>query len=121
MATASTGSAKKEKVYTRRTADPEPSTSAQNDATGDNPPDPLFGDDSSAEIGSMPDLLALLEDDEVLDKIQDEVTTRYLRQISMDPSVIDSLLEKPEIKFLADKIRAQYDKSAKEKGSTSKK
>jgi len=46
---------------------------------------------------------------------QDPETTKLLRQISMDPSVIDSLLETPQIKFLADKIRAQYAKSAKDK------
>jgi len=115
MATASKGSAKKEKIYSR---DPQPSTSAQDDPNDDTPEDPLFDGFASAEIGSMPELMALLQDDEILDRFQDEQTTRYLRQISMDPSVIDSLLEKPEIKFLADKIRAQYDKTAKEKGST---
>ena len=47
--------------------------------------------------------------------LQDPETAKLLRQISMDPSVIDSLLETPKIKFLADKIRAQYAKNPKYK------
>ena len=31
----------------------------------------------------------------------------------MDPSVIETLLDKPEIKFLTDKIKAQFEKTAK--------
>lgn len=118
MATAAKGSAKKETVYNRQAEDPKPSTSADADPNDDTPDDPLFDGFASAEIGSMPELMALLQDDEILDSFQNETTTKYLRQISMDPSVIDSLLEKPEIKFLADKIRAQYEKTAREKGTT---
>lgn len=117
MATASKGSSKKEKIYDRETKSQKPSTSAQKDPKDDTPEDPigLSDDPSSAETGSMPELLALLEDDEILDTFQDPETAKLLRQISMDPSVIDSLLETPKIKFLADKIRAQYAKNPKYK------
>jgi len=63
----------------------------------------------------MPELTALLQDDEILQKFQDETTTAYLRQISLDTSTIESVLDKPEIQFLVTRIKAQFDKTKEEK------
>jgi hypothetical protein len=58
----------------------------------------------TAGLGNMPELTMLLEDDDVIEKFDDPTTAQYLRQISMDPSAIESLKSKPEIMFMLAKI-----------------
>jgi len=58
----------------------------------------------TAGLGNMPELTLLLEDDEVIDKFDDPTTAKYLREISLDPSCIESLKSKPEIQFMLRKI-----------------
>lgn len=99
---------RKEMIYCRNPDD-------HYDDSEDIAEDPLFDGFHSAEIGSMPELMALLQDEEILERFQDETTANYLRQISMDPSKIESLLNTPQIKYLVDKIKKQYDKTANER------
>jgi hypothetical protein len=73
----------------------------------------------SAGLGNMPALTMLLEDDEVIDKFNDPNTAKYLREISMDPTKIDSLKETPEIKFMlkkVEKIKAELIKKGQDPG-----
>jgi len=125
----------KQKLYSRKEdiehrPKPEPKSTSQTSSGGtaadddddevldpDNiiPDDPLFNGFGSEGIGNMPELTALLQDDEILQKFQDETTTAYLRKIALDTSTIESVLETPEIKFLVGKIQAQFDKTKAEK------
>lgn len=60
--------------------------------------------DSAGGLGNMPELTKLLENDEVIKKFSDPTTAKYLREISMDPSVIDKYKSTPEVKYMIDKI-----------------
>jgi len=126
---ASEGSTK-EKLYSRKECiehhpklQPKSGSTAPDDDDDDEeldpnniiPDDPLFNGFGSEGIGNMPELTALLQDDEILQKFQDETTTRYLRQIALDTSTIESVLDTPEIKYLVSKIQAQFQKTKEEK------
>lgn len=62
--------------------------------------------DNAGGLGNMPELTLLLEDDEVVRKFSEPTTAKYLREISMDPSLIDQYRSVPEVKYMIDKIEA---------------
>lgn len=60
--------------------------------------------DNAGGLGNMPELTLLLERDEVVRKFSEPTTAKYLREISMDPSLIDQYRSVPEVKYMIDKI-----------------
>jgi hypothetical protein len=65
----------------------------------------------SLRAENMPELLALIEDQEVLDHLKNPKTTEYLRTISIDPSKIPTVTNTPEMKFLKLKILQELKKT----------
>jgi len=85
------------------------------------PDDPLFRGTAADSIGNNPDMAILLQDEEILKKFQDKKTADLLREIAHDSSKIENLIETTEeIKFLFDKISAQFTKTRLAKEAAAK-
>lgn len=79
------------------------------------PEDPLFKPNFKEHcIGNMPELTTLLQDEEILEKLQDEETGRMLIEIGTDTTNTFKYLENDVIKFLIKKIIDQIDKVSEE-------
>jgi len=110
MASASKKSSKsaKSQVYSRekpeKAAGDEDTESDDDDLDDDDDVDIFSPEFVKSRVANMPELVELIKDPEVLAHINNPNVTAYLREISLDPSKIPSLLDKPEIQFLKKKM-----------------